>query len=262
MQNKANRYFNPEIRILFINSARLMGMWNLDNLSAPYWRFYWNNKAGASVCLSGRKYPLIPSNFMLIPPDTPFSSACMKNEVSQFYVHFTAGAPFINMEPHIFSFPADSHSLELAQEGLKLVEGKKHDVVRLSMASLSLIAETIMKIPVKKFKKQISDIRILGAMKALEDNPSNYVSNPELARKANMSINAFLRLFRQHTGTSPQLYSRNKRIDKACILLHCSEMDIKHIADQTGFCDRYHFTKVFCRVRGETPCEFRRHQMI
>jgi AraC-like DNA-binding protein len=67
-----------------------------------------------------------------------------------------------------------------------------------------------------------------------------------------------MRLFRANAGMSPQLYSRIRRIEKACILLHYSDLDIKEIASETGFCDRFHFSRVFKKMRKVGPSEFRR----
>ena len=89
-------------------------------------------------------------------------------------------------------------------------------------------------------------------------NISKPLSNDIIARRLSMSTNAFLRLFRENAGMSPQLYSRIRRIEKACILLHYSKLDIKQIASETGFCDRFHFSRVFKKLRSTDPAEFRR----
>jgi len=41
-------------------------------------------------------------------------------------------------------------------------------------------------------------------------------------------------------------------------MLHYSGRDIKAIAEDTGFCDRYHFSRIFKQLRGVSPAEFRR----
>ncbi|MBN2643365.1 MAG: helix-turn-helix transcriptional regulator, partial [Victivallales bacterium] len=45
----------------------------------------------------------------------------------------------------------------------------------------------------------------------------------------------------------------------ASLLLH-SKMSIDEIAEHTGFCDRYYFTRVFRKFRYTSPAKFRRGQ--
>ena len=57
---------------------------------------------------------------------------------------------------------------------------------------------------------------------------------------------------------SSDLFVRARRIELAGVLLHNSAKKIEEIAAATGFCDRYHFSRVFKRLRGMGPAEFRR----
>lgn len=52
-------------------------------------------------------------------------------------------------------------------------------------------------------------------------------------------------------------YSARRRIGIACSLLHRSNLSMDEVAQQTGFCDRYHFSKVFKQIRGVSPGTFR-----
>jgi AraC-like DNA-binding protein/ligand-binding sensor protein len=66
------------------------------------------------------------------------------------------------------------------------------------------------------------------------------------------------RKFKQHTGVDLSLYLQQTRIDRAKRLLENPRMDIGTAADQSGFSDRVHFSKVFRRVTGMTPGQFQR----
>lgn len=52
---------------------------------------------------------------------------------------------------------------------------------------------------------------------------------------------------------------RQMKVDKACWFLQFSEESIKAIAEATGFCDRYHFTKIFTKSMGQSPGRFREY---
>jgi transcriptional regulator GlxA family with amidase domain len=73
-----------------------------------------------------------------------------------------------------------------------------------------------------------------------------------------MSVNSFLRLFRAETGETPQNWSRQKRLENACRLLQFSSETVERIAELSGFCDRYHFSRVFKSKYGSGPAGHRR----
>lgn len=66
------------------------------------------------------------------------------------------------------------------------------------------------------------------------------------------------RKFKQHTGVDLSLYLQQARVDRAKRLLENPKIDIGTAADQSGFSDRVHFSKVFRRVTGITPGQYQR----
>lgn len=79
----------------------------------------------------------------------------------------------------------------------------------------------------------------------------------QLAQTAGLSMPHFTRLFRQWTGYSPVDYVRRQRIDHARRLLADVDLSIKEVAARCGFDDPYHFSRVFRKVDGLSPTEFR-----
>ena len=66
------------------------------------------------------------------------------------------------------------------------------------------------------------------------------------------------RKFSQTTGVSIMSYLEDYRINVATDLLKGSERSISEIADQVGYYDANYFTKIFKKVKGITPKEFRK----
>ena len=80
----------------------------------------------------------------------------------------------------------------------------------------------------------------------------------ELAELAGMSPHYFCDLFKKSTGFSPHQYLLRYRIDRAKIFLRSPQFEIRQVAMVTGFGDQSHFSKVFRRISGVTPTQFRR----
>ncbi|HSI86788.1 MAG: GH1 family beta-glucosidase [Candidatus Methylacidiphilales bacterium] len=66
------------------------------------------------------------------------------------------------------------------------------------------------------------------------------------------------RKFKKHTGIDLSLYIRRIRIDHARELLKNPDLLIDDAAEQSGFTDRIHFSKVFRRLTGQTPGQYQR----
>jgi AraC family transcriptional regulator, arabinose operon regulatory protein len=81
-----------------------------------------------------------------------------------------------------------------------------------------------------------------------------------LAKLAGMSPTHFARVFKAAFGTSPIDWLRRERISQAKRRLAETNASIKEIAGQSGYTDRYFFSKDFKRHTGLTPREFRRRE--
>jgi len=72
-----------------------------------------------------------------------------------------------------------------------------------------------------------------------------------------MRYETFRRKFEQATGTPPAQYRLARRIDAASNLLRYTYMTVSQIAETTGFCDAYYFSKRFKLATGQSPTEYR-----
>lgn len=79
----------------------------------------------------------------------------------------------------------------------------------------------------------------------------------ELARSTGLSRAAFTRAFRQATGMSAHQALNLRRIALARTLLADTELDLAHIAQETGWSSQSHFTSAFRAAVGCTPGRYR-----
>ncbi len=80
----------------------------------------------------------------------------------------------------------------------------------------------------------------------------------ELARRAGLSRSTLAERFRAAMGDTPLNYLRAVRMQKAIQLLSDSALPLEQIAQQVGYTDAFSFSKVFKRVVGVAPRDFRR----
>jgi AraC family transcriptional regulator len=80
----------------------------------------------------------------------------------------------------------------------------------------------------------------------------------ELAELVQLSSFHFCRVFRVSFGNSPHSYVTRRRIERAQGLILATKLPLGQIAVDCGFADQAHFTKLFRKVTGESPGEWRR----
>jgi AraC-like DNA-binding protein len=83
----------------------------------------------------------------------------------------------------------------------------------------------------------------------------------EIARQAGLSVTHFSRLFRQHTGFAPMDYFIHLKMQRACRFLTLTPLSVKEIASRIGYEDPYYFSRLFRKVMGVPPAEYRKSKL-
>lgn len=77
------------------------------------------------------------------------------------------------------------------------------------------------------------------------------------AAKMNISLSHFRRIFRKFTGSSPQHFILQQKLEKAAMDLRMTEKQVREIAAEIGFEDMYHFSHLFKKYYGVSPRIYR-----
>ncbi|MGQ1946815.1 helix-turn-helix domain-containing protein [Geofilum sp. OHC36d9] len=260
--------------------------WEFRQLSFPYWRMYWNKQDGAHISYNGTEYPLTKDKIMLIAPNTAFatrlyytnipnkgyelegnradetineSQLVSQGCIMHLFIHFNIGMPYDNIAPGIFIFDINS---QIDQKLNIIIDHLHKNATRFNFFSAltiqSLISHLLSNIPESNWNTISKDHRILEILSFIDNHLYDKILNETLAETAKLSTNAFTRLFKNEVGISPQRYVRQKRIDKACVLLHHSALTIDEVASQSGFANRYHFSREFKSQTGLPPALYRK----
>ena len=104
--------------------------------------------------------------------------------------------------------------------------------------------------------------QILPAIKYIEENFCNDITNAVLASRCMMGEEYFRKLFKQNFGISPKQYITDMRINKAKKMLIEGSLKINAISEQCGFSNPFHFCRFFKAKTGETPSEYMKNNMI
>jgi AraC-like DNA-binding protein len=269
-----------------------MKNWEHKGLSFPYWRIYNNVQAGAFMEYKKQTYEMQPGTLYLIAPNTNYSSRLHNNPIpderhlltggriseitkkehnklikegaiDHLFIHFTLGYPYDRVSPGIYTFHKDRHlekKIKRLRDYLTVHVAKFNLAIFLTIESL--ICELLSNLSEEVWQYPVRDVRIAKVISHIENNIHKDISNESLAGIANMATNAFSRLFKEHTGDTLQFFIKKKRIHSACMLLLHSDLNIDEIAEQTGFANRYHFTRIFSQITGNAPAKYKKESFF
>jgi AraC-like DNA-binding protein len=79
----------------------------------------------------------------------------------------------------------------------------------------------------------------------------------KVARQLGIAYENFRKAFTRHTGISPGRFASGIVAEHAGHLLRHTDLPLREVARQLGFCDEFHFSKRFKQTTGMTPSMFR-----
>ena len=107
-------------------------------------------------------------------------------------------------------------------------------------------------------KNTAKDERIGKAIVYIRKHMDKDIRLETLAGRACLSKDHFIRLFRQEMNTTPLKYINRKKMEKAQLLLLTENLSVKEVAYRLAFEDYSYFNRLFKKVTGVTPQEYRR----
>lgn len=102
------------------------------------------------------------------------------------------------------------------------------------------------------------DSAVLAVQNWLEETGAKDNSLADMAERAGMGERTFLRRFRKATGMTTTDYIQRLRVGRAREMLQATSSPIDTIAWNVGYSDTAAFRKVFVRIVGLTPGDYRR----
>jgi two-component system response regulator YesN len=143
-----------------------------------------------------------------------------------------------------------------------LLESFESDISQTeSMEGLILTIEQAMQEAINllyQVKSNIYRKEVFRITEILQENVENKITLDRLAQEVNMNVNYLCRVFKQDTGRSIVQYMNELKINKAIELLKLPDTRIKEVASQVGIDDPFYFNRVFKKIVGLSPSDFRK----
>lgn len=220
--------------------------------------------------LPNSRLELVPGTFAVLRPFEFHAYEADENQPwSYYWVHFngTHAQQYYDLLTGGGKHPTAAvdldHSFVLGFEAILGLYHEGHDFKALIQASAALhqLLGNVYALACRHGPAQASvRERLERVAGELRKNPGMQVSIHELAAFTRMSPVHFSRQFRRWLGDSPRHFVNKLRIGKACELLRDGNMKIEAIARQVGCEDPAYFCRLFKRLHGCTPNDYRQSQ--
>lgn len=213
---------------------------------------------------------LTEGDAVVIPPATPHSyQAAHEDPWSVFWVHFSGERASEAME----SIGVNQESPRLRVPDTARLRNVFEDLfanLNYNYTDAGLLATTaglmrlLGEIALRRSSTTTADDgrpaadRVRRAVRFMERHVDKKLSLADVAAATGQSASHFGRLFRSQTGQSAIAYFLQLKIRKASGLLDQTEMSVKEVARAVGYDDPYYFSRLFKKLQGCSPSEYRR----
>lgn len=270
--------------VLNLGHACTVNPWGHRDISSPFIRLYYIKQGRAVLHLPEGDMEVTAGHMYLIPSYVPHSYEC--DPGFDFYYLFV----FQWLERGVsvfqtYDFPYQVRSNEATQLlfenycnlypqlNLPSEDAAKFDAhpsyreyvqAYMQMAhyerlQLHGLVEILFSYFVKqaKLRAVMSDVRMAGLMKYVQEHMEDPLSTEELARHACVTKCHLIRMFRSSLGVTPLRYITQCKVQHAQTLLLRTDLSVKQVGEAVGFKDISYFIRLFRRQLGFTPQEYR-----
>lgn len=221
--------------------------------------------------INKKRITLSPAQFIAIPANTPHRyGADENNPWTIYWTHFKGeNAAFI---ADLIKKNSDNYKplLTFSEDRIKLFDeiyynlenGYSEDTLRyVNMIFYHFLSSMIYEEKFNNEKKAPKRDIVQAAIEHMQKDLQKNFTLKEMAEYSGFSITHFSDMFKKKTGHSPIEYFNHLKIQKACQYLSFTTMTIKELAICVGFDDQYYFSRVFSKLMGLSPSEYRKRNI-
>ncbi len=99
---------------------------------------------------------------------------------------------------------------------------------------------------------------VAAAIHCMKENIGKKLTLEDIARRTGYSSSHFSSIFHKRTGYAPLNYFNQLKMQQACKLLDFTDLRVNQICYNVGIDDTYYFSRLFKKVMGVSPSEYKR----
>lgn len=223
---------------------------------------------GWVILENNRKLPIYKNTLVVIPARTPhIYGAAEANPWSIYWFHLEGEAvqQFIqsfNMHKSTLYVPATEgvRIINLFEECYEILLYKGYSFKHYLYVSQAMryLLGIIALLQGEASQDERKNVYIELSIQYMIEQIHTSLTLGELANHVNLSKPHFIHLFKQITGYSPIDYYLRLKIQRSCQYLDLTDQTIKTVSKNVGIQDPYYFSRVFRKIMGQSPSDYRK----
>lgn len=258
--------------------------WNWKKVRSPFTRLYYVTEGTAQIVWPLGMQELKPHHLYLIPAFTTHSYLC-DSHFAHYYLHIYEDHQVESSLWDGWNFPVE---IEAGELDLSLIKRLCHinptmqlpQSDPLSYDNNPTLIQNIIKNKQRTFcdkvesrgilyqlvsrflkdakpRTDVYDNRIQKVLSYIRKNIYKAIDLDSLAEISCLSKDHFIRLFKKEVDITPLQYINQKKIEKAQLILITEDMSVKNIAYLLSYEDHAYFNRLFKKLTGATPQQYR-----
>lgn len=213
-------------------------------------------RGNAQVHLDGHTYHLRRGALILFPPSVKYT---VEGDEDFAYMYIT----FTGERAHRLAEPFRTPSGDPIFYGFEwLIDFWQSSIRRISAANANILTESVLLYTLSFLRAGDGSVEAPDKSKTVFESMLSYVKNhfsdADLSLRKIADIFSYTEkylshLFKKNTGVNFNVYLTEMRIDYAVKCMEGGMRSVREISEICGYYDALYFSKVFKRVKGETP---------
>jgi AraC family transcriptional regulator, arabinose operon regulatory protein len=218
--------------------------------------------------IAGKMHEVAANQLLVLPPSTPHAYGASKKEPWTIYWLHAVGANMplyldrlaVTAEKPIVRLGGDVQLLSLFEE---VMEELEHGFTSTHLLYAAHTLTHLMGLILRhkdEFGYGTANVRerVAKSIEFMKGHLREPLKIAPLAALVSLSRSHYTTLFQRVTGYAPLTYLNHLRMQRAVQLLNTTDLSIKQISDQLGFCDQFYFSRAFAKMHNHSPSEHRR----
>lgn len=199
----------------------------------------------------------LKQGFVLYPPNVP-QKYIDYEDTKRIWIHFTGyNITEIMNDAHLnFGVYSVPHSPIIQNLLLQLIA--ESNQIKTVSSTNGLLLYILYMLGKQVNNSSTTNDYLQNAITYITANYTKEIHIEELANVCNLSKSHFMYLFKEELGMTPLAYQQTLRIKDAMSALISSRQNVTEIAEQTGYKDPLYFSRVFKKLVGLSPSEYRK----
>jgi AraC-like DNA-binding protein len=229
-------------------------------------------EGSGSAQIGDNKYSIDPGNFIVIPAGVPHSYAADEDHAWTIYwIHFKGKISDAMSNLMVKEFKGYKGTVNYSEKRTVLFDEiytnleKGYGTENIYYANMCLwqfISSFIFDNKFNFITKTATNDISSHAIDFMQKHLDKTLKLSEIAHAVNTSVSHFAAVFRNKTGFAPIEYFNHLKIQKACQYLQFTEDRVREIAYNLGIEDLYYFSRLFKKVMGVSPNEYRKKRNL